>query len=179
MKSRSDCLKEYGSDYYIRQKVDSGELFLVEKGIYSYNENVPEIALIAFKYSKAVFTLDTAFYLYGLTDEIPDEYTLATKREAAPITDKRVKQIFMPKELLNVGLTYLDHEGYQLPIFNLERMLVELVRYKSKLPYNYYKEILGNYRRILPRLNVEAVRDYAEKMPKSNKIITTLRNEVF
>ncbi len=64
MLSRFECLKEYGSDYYIKQKVDSGELFLLEKGIYSYKKDVPEIALVSFKYPKAVFTLDTAFYLY-------------------------------------------------------------------------------------------------------------------
>lgn len=29
MKSRADCLKEYGSDYLIQQKVKSGELFRV------------------------------------------------------------------------------------------------------------------------------------------------------
>lgn len=35
MKSRADCLKEYGSDYLIQQKVKSGELFRVGKALYS------------------------------------------------------------------------------------------------------------------------------------------------
>ena len=160
MVSRSDCLKRYGSDYYIRKKLAAGELFRVDKGIYSEKENVPELALIAYKYPNAVVTMETAFYLYDLTDEIPDEYSVATKREAAPITDLRVKQ-------------------YLIPIYDRERMLVELVRYKPKLPYNYYKEILRNYRRILPQLDTEKIRDYAESMPKSRKIIEILREEVY
>ena len=34
MLSREQCLKEYGSDYYIQKKVESGELFRIDKGIY-------------------------------------------------------------------------------------------------------------------------------------------------
>ena len=83
--------------------------------------------------------METAFYLYDLTDEIPDEYSVATKREAAPITDLRVKQYFVPKEILRLGETVFDYKGYLIPIYDRERMLVELVRYKPKLPYNYYK----------------------------------------
>ena len=61
-----------------------------------------------------------------------------------------------------------------IPIFDRERMLIELVRYKSKLTYNYYKEIFGNYRRLLPQLDPEKIRDYAEAVPKSEKGIRTL-----
>ena len=54
MKSRAECIKEYGSDYFIRQKVDSGELFKVDKGIYSEEKHVPELAVLSFKYPQAV-----------------------------------------------------------------------------------------------------------------------------
>lgn len=179
MLSRAEALQEYGSDYFIQQKIENGELFKIEKGIYSEREYEPELALICYKYPKAVVTMNTAFYHYGLTDEIPDEYFLATKRESAPIADSRVKQVFMSEELLDVGKTQVEYKGYFIPIFDKERMLIELIRYKSKLPFNYYKEIIGNFRRILPRLNPESIRDYAEVMPKKDMIIKTLRLEVF
>ncbi|MBR2660407.1 MAG: hypothetical protein IKE15_03295 [Clostridia bacterium] len=179
MKSRSECLREYGSDYYIRQKVHAGELFRIDKGIYSEQEYVPDVALLCYKYPNAVVTMDTAFYLYGMTDEIPDMCTMATKREAAPIIDPRVKQIFMPGEILRIGLTETEYKGFNIRIYDRERMLIELVRYKSKLPYNYYKEIIGNYRRILQQLNHESIRDYAEAMPKCGMIIRTLKSEVY
>lgn len=83
------------------------------------------------------------------------------------------------QELLKIGATTMEYKGYYLPIFDLERMLIELVRYKSKLPFNYYKEILGNYRRLLPTLNTEKVRDYTENMPKRDMIIRTIRTEVY
>ena len=179
LKTRAECLKEYGSDYFINRMVDEGKLFRIDKGIFSEKEYVPELALLAYKYPKAVITMDTAFYLYGLSDEVPDACTMATKREAAPIADSRVKQVFMPKELLGLGNTTIDYKGYTLSIFDRERMLIELVRFKSKLSFNYYKEILGNYRKILPQLHSEKIRDYAEAVPKSDKVIRTLRTEVY
>lgn len=179
MKTRAECLKEYGSDYHINQMVAEGKLFRVDKGIFSEKEYVPELALLSYKYPKAVITMETAFYLYGFTDEVPDVCTMATKREAAPIVDSRVKQLFMPKELLGLGAETMDYKGYDIQIFDRERMLIELVRYKSKISFNYYKEILGNYRRILPQLNTEKIRNYAESVPKSDMVIRILRTEVY
>ncbi len=58
-------------------------------------------------------------------------------------------------------------------------MLVELVRYKSKLSFDYYKEVLLSFRRILPQLNVQEIQDIALAAPKSNKIMEILQMEVF
>jgi len=57
-------------------------------------------------------------------------------------------------------------------------MLIELLRYKSKLPFDYYKEILLNYRKILPLLDMQAIQDYAYDAPKSGKVMETLQMEV-
>ena len=57
-------------------------------------------------------------------------------------------------------------------------MLVELIRYKSKLPYDYYKEIILNYRRILPTLDIQEIQDLTLSAPKSNKVFEILQAEV-
>ncbi len=179
MKTREDCLKEYGSDYFIQQKIEAGKLYRIEKGIYSETKYVPEVAVISFKYPNAVLTMRSAFYMYGLTDTIPDEYDLATNRDAAKISDGRVKQYFVPSELFAEGVEQIEYQGYSVRIYDKERMLVELVRYKTKLPYDYYKEILLNYRRILQQLNIQKIQDYALMAPKSGKILSILETEVF
>ena len=57
-------------------------------------------------------------------------------------------------------------------------MLIELIRYKTKLPFDYYKEIIQNYRKILPRLDVQKLQDLAMASPKSASILKTLQMEV-
>ena len=179
MLTREQCLRKYGSDYYIQKKIDAGELFKIDKGIYSLEKHVPEVAFLSYKYPNAIVTMKTAFYLYGLTDTIPDVCDLATTRDAAKIVDKRVKQYFVPKDFLQDGLEKFDYEGYKINIYSRERMLIELLRYKSKLPFDYYKEIILNYRKLLPQMNIQKIQDLALNAPKSNKIIESLQMEVF
>jgi integrase len=52
------------------------------------------VTVIRKRYPKAVFTLNSAFYYQGLTGTIPSFYYLATGKDAAKITDKKVKQVF-------------------------------------------------------------------------------------
>lgn len=178
MKTREECLSEYGSDYKIQQMVDAGKLFRVGKALYSEEEHVPELAVLARQYPKTVVTMRNAFYMHGLTDVIPDEYDLATERDAAKIRDKRVKQFFSPDGFFEQGVTTSDYKGYPIRLYSKERMLIELLRYKSKLSFDYYKEILLNFRKIMPQLNIQVIQDYAYEAPKSGKIMKTLQMEV-
>ena len=178
MKSRADCLNEYGSDYMIQKKINAGEIFKVEKGIYSDEKYVPELAVIAYRYPNAVVTLRNAFYIHGLTDVIPDEYDLSTNRNSPKIRDDRVKQYFLPADFFEQGAETVDYKGYPIRMYNKERMLIELLRYKKKLPYDYYKEILRSYRQIISQLDMQAIQDYVYEAPKSTKIMEALQTEV-
>lgn len=179
MKSRIECLKKYGSDYFIEKEIEEGKLFKVDKGVYSENKNVPEMAVLTYKYPNSVVTMKSAFYFHGLTDVIPEECDLATKRDAAKIKDERVKQYFVSDEFFDEGIESVDYKGYDIRIYNKERMLIELVRYKTKLPFDYYKELILNYRKLLPGLDVQKIQDYALRAPKSNKVLDILQMEVF
>ena len=111
MLSREQCLKEYGSDYYIQKKIESGELFRIDKGIYALKKHIPEIAVVSFKYPNAIVTMGSAFYLYGLTDVIPDVIDLATPRDAAKIKDKSLKQHLVSEEIFKEGIHHNNYTG--------------------------------------------------------------------
>lgn len=178
MKSRAECLAEYGSNYMIQQRIDAGKLFRVDKSVYAEQKDVPELAVLAFRYPNAVVTMHSAFYMHGLTDVIPDEYDFATDRNAAKIRDRRVKQYYSPSDFFGQGVETRDYRGFQIRVYSKERMLIELLRYKSKLPFDYYKEVLQNYRRIMPQLDIQKIQDYAYAAPKSRRIMESLQMEV-
>jgi hypothetical protein len=146
--------------------------------VHSEEKDVPYLALLHFKYPNAIVTMSTAFYLHGLTDVIPDCYDLATDRDAVKIRDKKVRQFFLQREVCDLGSETMDYKGYEIRIFCKERMLIELIRYKSKLPMDYYKEILLNYRKMMPVLNVQLIQDYAVASPKSSRVLEILQTEV-
>ena len=174
-----ECLQRCGSKYNMNKMIASGEIFKQEKGIYSDVKYVPEYQIISAKYPKAVFSLDSAFYYHGLTDVIPDKYYLTTEKSAAKIKDPRVVQIFENSDVLHVGAKNIPYGDTKILMYTKERMLVELLRKKNKLQFDYYKEILGNYRKIIYELDVSAVQNMIMMMPKTRMIMEALELEVF
>ena len=84
----------------------------------------------------------------------------------------------MPTESFGLGITSAEENGWSFQIYDRERMLIELLRRKSKLSFDLYKEVLLNYRKLIPQLDIQKIQDYALAVPKSNVILNTLQTEV-
>ena len=177
--THKQCMKEKGSDYQIQKAVKAGELHQIEKGIYADTSDVTTLAIISTKYPEGIITLDSAFYYHELTDVIPDDYCIATSKHARKLRDPRIRQIFVPDEILNLGVIIMYRRDAMFRIYDKERMLIELLSRKNSLPRDYYKEILGNYRNQIHELDIERIQDYAENFPKHKMISEALAAEVF
>lgn len=175
----SQCIEKWHTDYRINQLVKNNELYQVEKGIYSDTPHVSSLAIISTKYPKAIITMDTAFYYHDLTDVIPDEYYIATSKSSRKLKDGRIHQMFVKDEILNIGIMTMERRDATFKIYDKERMLIELLRFKSKLPYDYYKEILNNYRNMIYELDIERVQEYSRIFPRHKMISEALDKEVF
>lgn len=175
----SECFKKWHSDYQIKKQIQNGKLFQIEKGIYSNKPEVSTLAVIVKKYPNAIITMDTAFYYHGLTDVIPDYYCIATDKHSFSLKDERIRQFYVHSEILNVGITTMQRRDAIFKIYDRERMLIELLRYKNKFPFDYYKEILGNYRNLIYELDVERIQEYAATFPRNKMISEALDAEVF
>ena len=176
--SRQECLTRFGSDYFIDQQIAAGNLFRLENGVFAEQKYIPENAIISHRYPHGVITLLSAFYHYGLTDVIPEACDLATGRNAAKIRDARVMQYFVPDDILYQGATIDQEQDYPIRIYSRERLLIELLRYKNKLPFDLYKEVLLNFRKIIHQLNIQDIQDYAMTVPKRNMVMNALQMEV-
>lgn len=176
--SYEQCLEKYKSYYQIKKALQAKEIFFLEKGVYSDKESEPEFTIILMKYPNAVATLNTAFYYYGLSKRVPDKYYLATERGTSGIRDSRVAQIFENSGKLRLGEVKAEYRGCSFRIYDKERMLVELLRHKNQLPFDYYKEVLLNYRQIIHGLDVPRIYDYICELPKSKMIKNAFRLEV-
>ena len=176
--SYQECLEKYGNDYQIKKELAEGRLFMLEKGIYSDKQYVPELDIITKKYPDAVLTLNSAFYYHGLTDTIPKKYYLATEKGKRKITDLRIKQIYENSGELLLGVIQMVYDNSTITIYNKERILIELIRNKSKIPFDLYKEIISNYRNEIDNLDIALISDYAYELPKTNMVMDTIIREV-
>lgn len=173
-----ECIEKYKSDYQLQKQLKEGNVYKVGKGIYSDDKYESEYAVLKMKYPNAVFTLNSAFYFHGLTDTIPQKHYLETDKDASKIRDEEVKQIFDNNDSLDLGVMEMEYDGTQIKVFTKERLLIELIRNKNKLPFDYYKEIIGNYRKQIHKLDMQAVQEYALVLPKSNMVMEVIRMEV-
>ena len=119
---RKELDKNKYSTYQLNKAIKNKELFKVDKGLYSDVEFVNPLEIISKKYPNAIFTSDSAYYYYDLTDVIPDYFYLATKRSDSRISDKNIKQVFIPNDLFDFGKTQIEVENIRINIYDEERM---------------------------------------------------------
>ena len=149
-----------------------------EKGIYSTKRNAPEIDVIMLKYPKTVCTGKSAFYYHSLTDAIPEHYYLASRRTDTRIKDPRIIQSYLKEEIFDAGIIEIQFNNSNIRTYDKERMLIELMRFKAKMPMDYYKEIINNYRKISFKLDFGIVEDYAYMFKNGSKLMNMIQMEV-
>lgn len=176
---RNELDKNKYSTYQLNKAIENKELFKVDNGLYSDVEFVNPLEIILKKYPNAIFTSDSAYYYYDLTDVIPDYFYLATKRSDSRINDKNIKQIFIPNDLFEFGKTQIEVESVKINIYDKERMLVELIRKKNLIPFDYYKEIITNYRKEIDTLDIYKIQEYISYYKNESSLYDTLMREVF
>ncbi len=175
----ADCRRRYGSPYQIDKAVAEGRLKKIEPGVYSDGGRVSELGTVQFKYPKGVFAFDSAYFYHDLTDAIPDAYHLATPANAPAITDPRVRQYYFPPAIHRIGLVEIEYCGDKVRTYDLERLLIDTARMKSKLPSDLYKEVILSFRSRTGSLSEEKIGTYLPFFPKRNMIERILYEEVF
>lgn len=177
--SYTECIEKYGNEYRLGKAVAEEMIYRIEPGLYSTMRYPVELDIIVKKYPDAILTGEYAFYCHDLTNVIPEKYYIATKAKAAKLTDPRIVQLYVKDDLLQLGVTEKEINGVTVKIYDKERMLIELLRNKNTMPYDLYKEIIGNYRKIIEDLQIWRIQEYADIFPKSKMIKKALEEEVF
>ena len=177
--THKELLNEYKSNYQVKKAVKEEKIFKIEKGIYSNKKNVHYLEVIAKKYPQAIITGESAYYYHNLTDVIPGKICLATKRNAVRIKDKRIKQFFVNDNLFELGKENIIFEGVSITIYNKEKMLIELIKNKKSISFDYYKEVILNYRNIAHDLQNWKIEQYLENYKQEERILDIIQKEVF
>ena len=173
-----DMLKRYGSAYQIGKAVDSGAIHKIARGLYSDERHPDPNAVACALWPQAVLTMDSAFYLHGLTDVVPELVHVATPRNSTRIRNARIRQYFMEPALMAVGVETTGEEGSVIHTFTRERMLVELLRNAGTLPLDYYKELIASYRKIAGDLDMREVEDCLALYKRADSLFDMMQREV-
>lgn len=177
--SYKEVIKKYKDDYNIKKALASNQLYKIEKGIYSDSKYANPLIVYSKKYPNAVITMDSAFYHYNLTDVIPNKVYLDTPSNVRAIKNKKIIQSFSNEQLLNIGKTKVSIENQEVYMYDIERMLIELIRKRKKLSFDYYKELITSYREILDELDMYKIESYLSYFKRDANLFDIMQREVF
>lgn len=170
---------EYNTGYRIKKAIEKEEIYKIDKGLYSNKKYVNPIALYSKKYPNSIITMDSAFYFYDLTDVIPQKVYLATDSHSRKIDNENIVQLFVEGKILNEGKIKEKIDDEYINIYDKERLLVELIRRRNQISFDYYKELILNYRECSDKLDMYKIEKYISLYKNEFNLSNALLREVF
>lgn len=138
------------SKYKFYKYVHENGLEQISRGIYSFGDNwVDELFVLHQRCPNAVFSHDEAFYYHNLTDREPltPTFTVYSGYNAHRLrADGSYKIYTIKKELLDVGkIIVKDNCGNDIPMYDLERTVCDLIRSRSSIEMQEFNSVLKTY----------------------------------
>lgn len=116
----------------IKNLVDAGELFKIDRGLYSFDEFWDDdLFRIQNRFKKGIFSHDTALYLHGYSDRTPYVYdiTLPQGYNSANLSEYGLKVRHVKQANYELGMCKVKTiMGNEVQAYNLERTLCDILR---------------------------------------------------
>ena len=177
--SYDEALDLFGSRGKLRSAVNKGEIYSVARGVYSTDDDLDAMELVGKFYPDATVTGLTALYVHGLIDTPPGRIDVATKRGGTKIANPAVAQHFVPVDWISVGRVSIEFDGREIPVYDCERMLIELMRSRNKYPRDLYKDAIRSFRERANSLDMCKLDAYAAVIPRGQAYLDRAFEEVF
>lgn len=130
---------------YVKEK----SLRQVSHGIYASQDTwTDEMYILHLRCQDAVFSHDTALFLHDLTDREPFWFSLTVKRgyNTSRLKADGVKVYTVKEDLTSLGKSTLKTPfGRDVPVYDMERTICDLVRYRNNVEIQTLQEALKTY----------------------------------
>ena len=130
---------------------DKGDLEVISKGLYRLVEmpepSLPDFIPVAKKIPNGVICLISALAFHEITTQIPHFVYVALPRSAhkPTISYPPMRYFWYSERLLTTGIEKLVIDGCEVKIFNIEKTLVDCVKFRNKIGIDIVLEALKMY----------------------------------
>lgn len=157
----------------LAEAVNAGELIQVGRGLYALPETWEDPYFVAqHRFSRGVFSDDTALFLHGMTDRAPFFLTMTFPRSynATPAREAGIVCRTCADEVLELGLVELTTQHSNIVrAYDLERTLCDLVRGQGTVDSQIVIPAMRAYVKS-PKRDVEKLVEYAHRLGVEKKI---------
>lgn len=157
----------------LTEAVDKGELVQVGRGLYALPETWVDPYFVAqHRFSRGVFSDDTALFLHGMTDRAPFSLTMTFPRtyNATSARESGILCRSCADKVLKLGVLELTTQhGNVVRAYDLERTLCDLFRGQRMVDSQVVTPAMQAYARSSKR-DVAKLVEYARKLRVERKI---------
>ena len=159
----------------LAQLVEQGLLYRISRGVYMKSEAwEDEMFLMQHRYSKGVFSHETALYLHSMTDRTPKSFSMTFPKgyNSPSIKNENVKLYRVVKENYALGIIELPSpSGNPLRVYDLERTLCDIVRGNNTCDIQVVNQAMKQYAASKSK-DISKLMVYAEHLRVKPKILT-------
>ena len=160
--------------HYLSKMVTTNLLRKVARGIYAVPEGwEDEMFLLQYKYSKGIFSHETALYIHGFTDRAPTRFVMTFPygyhAESIASTNIRMKKVV--KSIYELGIVERTTTfGNKIRLYNLERTLCDIVKGNNSCDIQIVNQTMKRYA-LSKEKNISRLLQYAEQLRVKPKIL--------
>lgn len=160
--------------HYLSKMVAMNLLRKVARGIYAVPEAwEDEMFLLQYKYSKGIFSHETALYIHGFTDRAPTRFVMTFPygyhAESIASTNIRMKKVV--KGIYELGSVEKQTTfGNKIRLYDLERTLCDIVKGNNSCDIQIVNQAMKRYA-LSKEKNISRLLQYAEQLRVKPKII--------
>lgn len=149
---RTTQLAEEKVFYLQRQKlIEKGYIEKVRRGYYQWidHEDFSETGTVIRLFPDAILCMDTALRYYGYSDRTPGDWHLAVSKDSGKsrfnIDYPFVKPYYIEPTVLELGLTRGNMDGYEIRIYDKDRVICDCLRYRNKMDKEIFNKAIQSY----------------------------------
>jgi predicted transcriptional regulator of viral defense system len=155
--------------------VRSGLLIRVERGVYTLPEIwEDELYVLQWRFSRGIFSHETALYLHAMTDRTPLRYTMTFPFGYNPhnVVKRGVVAKVAGEETYWLGIMTLPSpSGNTIKVYDIERTLCDMVKTRHKADIQVVNHAMRMYAGSRER-DIGRLMDYAQRLRVKPKILT-------
>ncbi len=155
--------------------VQSGTLHRVDRGIYTLPEIwEDELFFLQYRFSKGIFSHETALYLHGMTDRTPMRYTMTFPfgYNTGNVKKRGVVAKLSTEEAYMLGIMTLSSpSGNPIQAYDIERTLCDIVKARHKADIQVVNQAMKMYAASRDK-NIAKLMNYADILRVKPKVLT-------
>ena len=154
--------------------VSDNKIYRVERGIYALpNVWEDEMYFLQYRYSKGIFSNETALYLHGLSDRTPQAFTLTFPHgyNSTGVKKHNVKTKLVKQDIYSLGITeMLSPCGNPICVYDKERTLCDIMKGNNSCDIQLVNQAMKTYAGSQKK-DIAKLIGYAERLRVKPKIL--------